>query len=116
MTWTKIDDQLHAHPKVQQAWQTARASIGLHLLALSHAGAYLTDGRVSEAFVNAQLPVAGERRKAVGALVESGLWDAVEGGGWTIHDYLDFNDSRAKVLIRRRSDSGRKGRGKGGES
>lgn len=116
MTWTKIDDQLHAHPKVQQAWQTSRAAIGLHLLALSHASAYLTDGHVSDAFVTAQLPSAAERRKAVGALVDSGLWDDSEAGGWTIHDFLEFNESRTQVESRRRSDSRRKRRGSEGES
>lgn len=108
MTWTKVDDQLHAHPKVQQAWQANRASIGLHLLALSHAGAYLTDGHVSEAFVTAQLPRAGERTKAIAALVDSGLWQTSEEGGWLIHDYLDFNESRQQVTSRRRADSNRK--------
>lgn len=116
MTWTKIDDQLHAHPKVQMAWQACRASLGLHLLALSHAGAYLTDGHVSETFVNAQLPKAAERRKAIEALVSAGLWDQWPEGGWVIHDYLEFNESRADVTSRRRADSNRKRRGTGAKT
>lgn len=111
MTWTKIDDQLHAHPKVQQAWQAARPSIGLHLLALSYASAYLTDGHISEAFVTGQLPGAGERRKSIEALVSAGLWDQWPDGGWMIHDYLEFNESREHVQSRRRADSKRKARG-----
>lgn len=107
MTWTKLDDQLHSHPKVQKAWQESRASIGLHMLALSHAGAYLTDGHVSEAFVRAQLPAAGERRRAVGVLVDSGLWER-NGDGWVIHDFLDFNLSAAEVKGKRDWDVSRK--------
>lgn len=116
MTWTKIDDQLHAHPKVQQAWQTCDASLGLHLLALSYAGAYLTDGHVAEAFVKAQIPASARRRKAVEALVAAGLWDQWPDGGWMIHNYLEFNESRAQVETRRRADSGRKRGGKGARS
>jgi hypothetical protein len=114
MTWTKVDDQFHAHPKVQLAWHAHRASIGLHLLALSHSAAYLTDGHVSETFAKGQIPGAAERRRAVGALVNAGLWERTD-SGWMIHDYLDFNESRAEVLARRseqagsRSEAGRKG-------
>ena len=113
MTWAKIDDQFHAHPKVQKAWQAAPRAIGLHLLALSHASAYLTDGHVSEAFVTQQVPVVRERLKTVDALLDAGLWHLDGDGGWEIHDYLEFNDSRAKVEARRRADSKRKNYGKG---
>lgn len=109
MTWTKIDDRFAAHPKVQRAWQQSRGSIGLHVLALSHAGAYLTDGHVSEAFVRTQLPGAAERRKAVGALVDSGLWERNGDEGWVIHDFLDCNPSAADLKVKRDWDNSRKG-------
>lgn len=103
MTWTKVDDRLHSHPKIQQAWHADPAALGLHLLALSHAGDYLTDGRVSEAFVRSLLPSAARRRRAIAALTApgpdggSGLWEPCE-TGWRIHDYLVDNPSREKVL------------------
>lgn len=102
MTWSKIDDQLHSHPKVQRAWRSNRASLGLHLLALSHSGAYLTDGHVSHEFVEAQLPTAAQRRRAVDALVNAGLWEP-NGSGWLIHDFLDCNPSREHMLTVRQA-------------
>lgn len=114
MTWTRIDDQLHAHPKVQHAWHAEPAALGLHLLALSHAGCYLTDGHVSETFVRTHLASPARRRRAIGALVGAGLWEA-RPDGWQIHDFLHFNEARDDVLARReeisqvRADAGRKG-------
>ena len=96
MAWTRIDDDFHSHPKVQQAWQASRPSLGLHLLAMSHCGHYLTDGCISESFVRTCLPAAAARRQAVAALVDAGLWEC-EGSGWIIHDYLNFNPSREQV-------------------
>ena len=117
MTWSKIDDQLHAHPKVQHAWHADPAALGLHLLALSHAGAFLTDGHVPETFVRTHLASPTKRRRAVAALVSAGLWETAE-GGWQIHDFLDFNQSRQEVTDSRSvravqaADAGRKGAAK----
>ena len=123
MTWIKIDDQLHSHPKVIAAWHAHHAALGLHLLALSHAACYLTDGRVSDAFVRGLLPAAAERRRVLSALTAvappftSGLW-VPDGSGWQIHDYLDLNESREDVLAKRaevaeeRAQAGRRGAAK----
>lgn len=113
--WVRVDDQLHSHPKVRAAWIACDASLGLHLLALSYAGCFLTDGLVSEAFVALNLPQAGRRRKAITALVDAGLWHPVE-GGWHIHDFLNYNESRDKILSRRAADSRRKRNGIGVEA
>jgi hypothetical protein len=107
MTWVRVDDQLHAHPKIRAAWRTEPAALGLHLLALSYASAYLTDGRIDPEFVRLQIPARAKRERALTALVDAGLWET-NGAGWTIHDYLDFNDSRDRVLARRRADAARK--------
>lgn len=102
MTWTKVDDQFHAHPKVLRAWHSYRPSLGLWALALSYTGAYLTDGHVPDPFVRGALGSATERRRAVSALTDSGLWVPVE-RGWEFHDFHDFNESAAAVLERRAS-------------
>lgn len=107
MTWVRIDDHLHAHPKFRLAWEIDQASVGLELLALSHSAAYLTDGAVDERFVQPWFRSATRRRRAVDALLEAGLW-LPNGAGWQIHDYLDYNESRDQVVARRRSDSARK--------
>lgn len=114
MTWTKIDDRFHDHPKVQRAWHTCPSSIGLHVFAMSHSAAHLTDGHVSPEFVMTCIPGVAGRKRAVAALVDAGLWE-VDGPGWQIHDYLDHNPSREQVQAERdqrseaRAGAGRKG-------
>lgn len=96
MTWVRLDDQLHAHPKVRRAWRACPASVGLHALALSYCGAYLTDGDVPDDFVADQLPDEAAAAAATSALEAAGLWER-NGDGWRVHDYLDLNPSRADV-------------------
>lgn len=111
MTWAKIDDGFHAHPKARKAWRAHPRALGMHLLALSYcAMQLLDDGVVDEAFVEEKIPQDRERRAVIDALVDAGLWDRVD-GGWLIHDWLEYNPSRAEVEARRRerSESGKRG-------
>lgn len=107
MAWVKIDDQLHAHPKVRRAWRASPRALGLHLLALSYCGQYLSDGFVDEDFVEERLPRRAERADALKALVDAGLWDVAD-GGWQIHDFLEYNRSRAETEETRAWDNKRK--------
>ena len=107
MTWVRIDDQLHSHPKIRHAWRIEQASLGLHLLALSYASCHLTDGTITQDFVDDQLPIKAKRARAIAALEAAGLWER-NGDGWTIHDYLDYNQSRAQTVARRQADAARK--------
>jgi hypothetical protein len=107
MTWVRIDDHLHAHPKFRAAWDAEPSSIGLELFALSQSAAYLTDGQVDELFVRSWFQNARRRQRAVDALLHTGLW-VPNGAGWRIHDYLDYNESRAQVEQRRTVDATRK--------
>lgn len=112
MPWVKVDDSFYSHPKVVTAGVEAT---GLYIMALTYSSHHLTDGHVPAAWV-AQM--VGKRAAKLGeALVnagagsyEHGLWE-VNGTGWVIHDYLDFNPSRAQVENKRRKDSERKARG-----
>ena len=101
MAWVRIDDKLHSHPKILAAWERDPASLGLYLLALSHAGAHLTDGIVDRQTVRQWLPNPSRRRRAINALVKAGLWTA-NGDGWEIHDFLDYNEPRNRVVARQR--------------
>lgn len=111
MTWVKIDDHLHAHPKFRAAWEQEPTSVGLELFALSHCAAYLTDGRVDELFVRSWFRTARRRERAIDALVGAELWVPI-GDGWQIHDYLDYNESKEQIEDRRRRDSIRKRNGR----
>lgn len=115
VTWVRIDDHLHAHPKFRLAWELEPASVGLELFALSHSAAYLTDGSVDKRFVRPWFRTPTRQRRAVDALVESELW-VPNGDGWEIHDYLDYNESRDRILTRRRAESARKRAGRRVES
>jgi hypothetical protein len=113
MTWARIDDQFRHHPKVVQA---GPLGIALHVCGLSYTAEYLTDGFIPRGAVNTLCDFEGvwfrgyapgskddyawTVREVVADLVALGMWDEVE-GGYQIHDYLDYNPSREKVLAER---------------
>lgn len=107
MTWVKLDDSFHSHPKPRMAWGLSPASIGLHAFALSYAGNYETNGAVPAWFVESVIPDAAERQSALDALVTSGLWQRV-GEGFEIHDFLEFNPSKEQLADKRKRDRDRK--------
>ncbi|MFK5689578.1 hypothetical protein ACI3EY_07915 [Ornithinimicrobium sp. LYQ92] len=71
MTWFKVDDKLWGHPKWMSLPPGARA---LWVTAGSYCASNETDGIVP---TSALLALGGRRRDAE-ALVEAGLWDAVD--------------------------------------
>lgn len=102
MTWFRVDDQLHSHPKAMRAGPEA---LGLWLLAGSWSSAQLTDGWVPDYVA---LRLAGTAAEDYAArLVAAGLW--VEGErspehganvaerGWWFHEWTDHQPSRADV-------------------
>jgi hypothetical protein len=107
MTWTKLDDRFHDHPKIRRAWRRDRTALGLHVLTINYSSAHDLDGLVMPEFVEDQLPDRDERERATKVLLDCDLWTDRE-DGWLIHDFLDFNPSRKEVLARRKSDARRK--------
>lgn len=89
MTWFKVDDGLHSHPKWLAASPHARA---LWVSAGSWAAAHLTDGHVPRH----ALPLLGGRLKDATELVRLGLWESV-GDGWAFHDWATFQPSAESV-------------------
>lgn len=105
--WGKQDDGFYDHPKVRAMPRRVRnAACGLYWRAVSLSNRHLTDGHITDDDVR----LIDGRPSEVDALVESGLWDR-NGSGWLIHDFLDFNPSRAKVTEQRkvRAEAGRLG-------
>ncbi|MFE5912052.1 mucin-2 [Streptomyces wedmorensis] len=101
MTWFKVDDTAHSHPKLIKA---TNAAVGLWLRCGAYAAQHLTEGTVPG--VVAQLyGTAPQARK----LVAAGLWHEhghscphpkckqPPAGDYYIHDFLIYNPTRAKV-------------------
>ena len=87
MPWTKLDDSFHGHRKIRRA---GLAATGLHARALSLAGEQM-DAHIDREWVEE----SGGRnwQKLVAKLVEVDLWE-VNGNGWIVHDYHDYNPTR----------------------
>lgn len=77
MTWFKVDDSFHSHPKVMAA---SPAALGLWVVAGSWSGMNLTEGHVPSHVLPRLMPKA---ERLARELVAIGLWDRVE-DGWLI--------------------------------
>jgi hypothetical protein len=94
MSWAKVDDRLHMHPKAIRAGLEA---MGLWCRALSYCTAYGTDGYIDRDTVSRMCGSSKAFIRVTNRLVSSALWEPDESGaGWLIHDFLDYNPSRAE--------------------
>lgn len=109
MPWVKLDDGFADHPKIHEVGPIAA---WLHVAALCYCARHLTDGRVPSRVVRGLID-APRPRVLVDKLVSSGLWDEVE-GGYEIHDYLDYQPSRERVLAEREAAAERQRRRRNG--
>ena len=106
MTWIKLDQGFPEHPKVIDAGPLAA---WLHVRALGYCNRNLTDGAISHAIARELAP--GKRGQAlVRRLVAAGLWEMTR-TGYAIHDFLEYQPSRADVLDLRakKAEAGRAG-------
>ena len=85
----RLDTGWHAHPRIVGL---GLAAMGLHAWSISYCDAKLTDGFIP---LGAWPSLPGIT-PAVHKLERSGLWVACD-GGYRLHDYLDYNRSRARV-------------------
>ena len=99
MTWLKIDDRLHAHPKWTRCTSDAKA---LWITVGSWCASYKTDGIVRAHDLALLAPSVGmtpaKARKAAADLVANDMWVAID-DGWAYHNWTDFNPSRAQQDI-----------------
>lgn len=104
MTWFKVDDSFHAHPKVLA---TDADALGLWVVAGAWSSSHLTDGFIPEHALLRLLPSAEELARK---LVASGLWKRAR-GGYRFHDWADFQPSAEDVRTMRekRAAAGRLG-------
>ena len=107
MTWSRIDDNFHSHPRTLMAGLEAN---GLFVRGLSYCADYLTDG-----YVPLEWALAQGGRRPIKRLVDAGLVEEIE-GGLRVIGYLDRNPSREKVLAERERERGKKQRGRRSDS
>jgi hypothetical protein len=89
MTYFKVDDHFHSHPKILTL---GLDSVGLWTLAGSWSGEQLTDGFIPASLI-ARL---GGSEPAALALVDAGLWETVP-NGYQFHDWEAHNQTKAQV-------------------
>lgn len=125
MPWGKIDDQLYDHTKVEAlddtegrppaSWRLL--GVGLQTVAISWSNRHLTDGHIPARKLPMLTGMAlAEAQKVARALVQAGIWEPAE-GGYAIHDFLVYNQSKEQVEAIRevRSSAGKIGGAKRGE-
>jgi 5-methylcytosine-specific restriction endonuclease McrA len=96
MTWARLDDNFHSHPRTLLAGLEAN---GLFARAISYCADYLTDGFVPSEWAEQQ---GGKR--PITRLIRAGLIEAVE-DGYMIIGYLERNPSRDEVNQSRTKDA-----------
>lgn len=103
MPWGRLDDGLYDHPKLDLLGRSKLQAVGLWTLAISWSNRRLTDG-----FIPTDRVLALNGTEAIAErLVVAGMFERAD-GGYLIHDFLTFNESREQVEIRRESDRKRK--------
>jgi hypothetical protein len=103
MTWFKVDDSFHSHPKVLA---TDPAALGLWVLAGSWSSAHLTEGVVRDDELPRLLPDAATLARK---LVAAGLWKRIR-GGYQFHDWADRNPTKKAVTAERKANAERQRR------
>lgn len=116
MTWAKIDDQFYLGLKNAAI---DRDEQDLYVASLVYCNGQLTDGFIPNSilmqlYLWAKIPLeanAEAKAQAIASrLVEHEFWHVVD-GGYQVHDFLDWNPSRADVMALReaRSEAGKRG-------
>ncbi len=90
MSWVRIHDGALTHPKIVGLSDSA---FRLWVWGLSYCQQHLTDGWIP--------PAALPAKSKPDALVDARLWVYAVQGGFDVHGYLDWNDSRESVLAKR---------------
>jgi hypothetical protein len=98
MGWVKLDDAVGEHPKIASLSDTAFA---LWVAGLAYCNRNLTDGFIPENVGYGQLRYCGGNTVPfVRELESAGLWDPIL-GGWQVHDFTEYQPTKAQILAER---------------
>lgn len=113
MTWLRCDDLESTHPKLLALDDAAFRLYHHSRLYCAH---FLTDGLVPRAALATLTPLRGEALETTVAQLlrvlppyTAGVWEHA-GEDYRVHDYLDYNPTREKVLADRAKETERKAR------
>jgi hypothetical protein len=114
MPWFALDDGFDTHPKVRKA---GNAAVGLFVRLGVHATRHLTEGHLDGSIVRSYGTAPNIRKLvAVGMLHEAGhacpRCPQLADGDYFIHDYLDYNKSRAQIEAARENARKRQQKGR----
>jgi hypothetical protein len=118
MSWFKVDDGFHEHPKVHRLAERAERDFALCIAIWALSGPYAarheTDGAIGLATVRRLLPGVSREdiARAAGELVAVGLWE-LDGDGYRFHDWHDYQPTREAKEAKRRQERDKKARQRG---
>jgi hypothetical protein len=114
VTWIKLDDAFDQHPKLVEVGPLAA---WLYVRGLCYANRNLTDGRISRAVARELAGRGPKGQRLVVALLAARLWETTT-EGYAIHDFLEYQPSRADVMKLRltKADAGRLGGVRSGQA
>ena len=103
MVWVKLDDGFPEHAKMLAV---GPLGLAMQVSALCYANRNLTDGFIPTAAAKKLVDLDDIRGVAwkgiVKRLVDVGAWKEVP-GGWQIHDYAEYQPTKAQVVDERRA-------------
>lgn len=104
--WFQTETRVRTHPKMLAA---GRAASWTWVCGNCYAKDQMTDGFIPEAMLASLVPGVSLReiKRDAERLVAVGLW-RVAPGGYQIHDYLQYNESKADILAKQEQDRLRK--------
>ena len=106
--WVRVDDQFPDHIKLATLGRAMPLCGWLYVCGLAFCNRQLTDGRIPKLKVHSLTSFKGLANVETLAtlLVRSGLWEEQE-HDYLVHDYLDYQLSRAEVLAEREANRAR---------
>jgi hypothetical protein len=109
MPWFRLETEIIRHPKVQEIPAGERpGALALFVAALAYCSEMLTNGHIPRSVLAGLAHEIGLKRprKVTEKLLVVGLFEQ-SNGDFFVHDYLDFQPSRADVQARRKADAQR---------
>lgn len=98
MAWVRLEDTFPEHPKIAEVGGDAA---WLHVCGIAYCNRNLTDGFIPDGALG-QLSDRRSPRKLAQKLDAVGIWHRdPDRRGYVVHDYLDYNPTRAEVEAER---------------